>query len=409
MTSSLRECSLEETLGKAQAIAPQLGITRVTDTTWLDRVGIPVYASIRPSAERGSLCVNAGKGLRPDEARAGAYMEAIEFAAAEFRPDIWDIKHLSPLEIPRQKSARFDFIDLCPLLGRKTAEDEKLPCVEAMDFNTGESVYIPAELVFSPFRALKGTRLFGSSSNGLSSGNTMLEATVHGLAELIERDVHAFHLISDESRPVDLGSVSGHVAELVRRAQVADLEVVLRTSFNAFGLPFFQAYLLEREDTAPVAVAFGAGLHTSRDIAAVRAIAEAAQSRLSHIHGGRDDIVDRHDYFEKAAREAETQATAQLRSRVEDEEGMLLMSDVPDHSDQVDSIAAAGRLLWEKAAEVGIRQVLTVDLTPVPGAGLHVVRVIAPGMESFQHDLQRVGRRLASHASAGRRTEGASV
>ena len=83
LSSSLRPVSPEATLARAKRIAPPLGITRVTDITRLDRVGIPVYASIRPSATIGSLCVNAGKGLHPIEAEVGAYMEAIELAVAE--------------------------------------------------------------------------------------------------------------------------------------------------------------------------------------------------------------------------------------------------------------------------------------------------------------------------------------
>ncbi|MFJ3173850.1 YcaO-like family protein [Streptomyces roseus] len=404
MTSSLRASSLEETLAKARAVAPRLGITRVTDTTWLDRIGIPVFASIRPSARRGSLCVNAGKGLRPAEAQVGAYMEAIEFAAAEFVSDKWGISFLTPAEIAGQEFAKFDFIDLCPLLGRRISPDQRIPCVPAADFATGEQVMVPAELVFTPFREIDGPRLFGSSSNGLSSGNTHLEAVVHGLAELLERDVHAFHLLRDSSRLVDLDSVTGHAAELVRLAQAADLQVVLRSTSNAFGLPFFQAYLLEQEDTAPVAIAFGAGLHAGRDIAAVRAIAEAAQSRLSHIHGGRDDIVDRHDYFERETAEAEESATARLRAKVSAGDDPLDMGEVDDLSVRMDSIESVGQLLWERAAGVGARQLLTVDLTPFPDAGLHVVRVIAPGLESFQHDLQRVGRRLVEH-TAGQSSE----
>ena len=73
----------EVTLARARERARALGVTRVTDITRLDRVGIPVYASIRPAAAVGSLCVNAGKGLLPIEAEVGAYMEAIEFALAE--------------------------------------------------------------------------------------------------------------------------------------------------------------------------------------------------------------------------------------------------------------------------------------------------------------------------------------
>ena len=58
--------------------------TRVTDITRLDWAGVPVYASIRPEAYPGSLCVNAGKGVTPLEAQVGAYMEAIEYAFAEY-------------------------------------------------------------------------------------------------------------------------------------------------------------------------------------------------------------------------------------------------------------------------------------------------------------------------------------
>src|SRR4051794_14674451 len=87
-SSSLRVRSLADTLAIARRIAPTVGITRVTDTTSLDRLGVPVVASIRPSATRGSLCVSAGKGMTVEEAEVGAYMEAIELAWAEPRRTI---------------------------------------------------------------------------------------------------------------------------------------------------------------------------------------------------------------------------------------------------------------------------------------------------------------------------------
>src|SRR5689334_12365620 len=81
--SSLRAVPVETTIDAAQQASRLLGITRVTDITRLDRIGIPVFASIRPGAQRGSLCVHAGKGLTLLEAMASAWMEAIEFAMAE--------------------------------------------------------------------------------------------------------------------------------------------------------------------------------------------------------------------------------------------------------------------------------------------------------------------------------------
>src|SRR5207302_8644836 len=79
--TSLRAATPEQTLAKARRIASELGIARVCDVTRLDRIGVPVFASIRP--ESPIMCVNAGKSLTGAEAAVSAYMEAIEFALAE--------------------------------------------------------------------------------------------------------------------------------------------------------------------------------------------------------------------------------------------------------------------------------------------------------------------------------------
>src|ERR1700712_3043134 len=82
LSSSLRERPLELTYQYALEKAKDLNITRVTNTTFLDKVGVPVFASIRPQGN--SLCVNAGKGFTVNEAKIGALMEAIEFAYGEY-------------------------------------------------------------------------------------------------------------------------------------------------------------------------------------------------------------------------------------------------------------------------------------------------------------------------------------
>src|SRR3954447_17330325 len=92
-TPSLRAVRPAVTRRRAREMARALGISRVTDVTRLDTVGVPVFASIRPDTQPGSLCVNAGKGLRADEARVGAYMEAIEFAFAEYNRGGLEVVH----------------------------------------------------------------------------------------------------------------------------------------------------------------------------------------------------------------------------------------------------------------------------------------------------------------------------
>jgi len=74
-----------------------LGISRVTDITRLDRLGLSVHASVRPRGR--SLCVHAGKGMRPEESRVGALMEAVELALAEL-----DGERLSGAEFKRDQA-----------------------------------------------------------------------------------------------------------------------------------------------------------------------------------------------------------------------------------------------------------------------------------------------------------------
>ena len=81
--TSYRSRSIVDTLYYARDYAQRLGVSRVTESTFLDEIGIPVFAGIRPVAVKGSLCVASGKGLCPEEAKVGAYMEAIEQALAE--------------------------------------------------------------------------------------------------------------------------------------------------------------------------------------------------------------------------------------------------------------------------------------------------------------------------------------
>ena len=73
----------EETLSRIESKMAAAGITRVADITDLDRIGIPVFSSIRPTADDGAISVYNGKGATPEEAMASAMMEGIERYSAE--------------------------------------------------------------------------------------------------------------------------------------------------------------------------------------------------------------------------------------------------------------------------------------------------------------------------------------
>jgi ribosomal protein S12 methylthiotransferase accessory factor len=395
--SSLRTTPTEVTLARARARAAALGITRATDITRLDRVGIPVYASIRPTAMAGSLCVNAGKGLRPQEAEVGAWMEAIEFALAE--------PGSSPVAIVRSTARgvldgrkRSDAIlDLCPKLRVRVHLDAPMDCVEAHDVATAERALVPAELVFLPYAPSRRFRsIFGASSNGLASGNTVREATVHALCEIVERDVRSFEALHDTSRPVDLDTVDGPARALVQRVGDAGLQLFVRTARNEFGLPYFFAIINDPDASAPHLLNGGYGCHPLRSIAFVRAVSEAAQSRLAYIHGGRDDLVEVHDRYagwSRARKRAFVRGVTERAGRG----APVAMHELDDHENEVDTVERAEHLLLDRLAARGMRRAYRVAFC-LPEDELQVVRVVVPRMEMFHQTLPRLGARLTDHA-----------
>ena len=403
LSSSLRAVPAEVTLARAKTMARGLGITRVTDITRLDRLGIPVFASIRPAARPGSLCVNAGKGLRPIEAEVGAYMEAIEYAFAEpgAAPNVEPVE-ATARDVLDGRTRPTAILDRCPKMGRTIRLDTRMTCVSAEEIRSGRRALLPAELVFLPFAPRGRSSLaFGSSSNGLASGNTVREATLHGLCELLERDIRSFQALRDTSVRIALDSIEGPAAELVRSVGEAGLELSVRTAPNVFGLPYFTAVLFDPQATSPHLVNAGFGCHPHRGVALVRAIAEAAQSRLSFIHGGRDDLLSRH---RRVARWSFDKRRAHVR-RVAAQEAsgsIVPLEEVRDFAATAPSVERLEALVLRRLRAAGLRGVYRVTLTR-PEHPLQVVRVVVPRMEVFTESLGRVGPRLAQAGHRAKR------
>ena len=392
LSSSWRDRPLDVTRRIAERLAPTLGITRITEITWLDRIGIPVFASIRPGAAEGSLCVNAGKGSTRDEARIGALMEAVEFAMAEPEQHRRVIFVASPMEIVQQASLAVEFVDFCPLWQVVIDPTARIDAIYATDIANLNAVAIPAELVFSPYQAMGRQVLFGHSTNGLCSGNNINEALLHGLCEVLERDVLSFNNVQDKSVWVEQSELPVCISELLDKITRAGMRVALRYTKNVFGLPFFQGYIFSANDDV-IAISVGSGLHPSRKIAAVRAITEAAQSRLSYIHGGRDDLTERKEFFAIRGPEVERRELRTMRERALAKRPAITFADIEEAS--CASVEDGLNLLRARLQLVGIQQVLYVDLSP--NAELAVLKVIVPQLESFSRHSMRVGKRLVRY------------
>jgi len=392
-SSSLRVVPLFVTRERAARVLGALGITRVTETTWLDRIGVPVAAGIRPRAVPGSLCVSAGKGLSVDEAMVGAAMEAIEFAWAEPGRAAIEVVSARPLDVLEGPARPDAFLDFCPMWGQIIDRAAAIDCVRATDIVTGEELLVPAEVVFHPYPPdLDGRQYIGTSTNGLASGNSVDEATVHGLCELVERDVLSFNRIRSHSPRVRLGALPERLRALAARLDRAGFDLVLRALPNPFGLPCFYALVSDREQrriTLP-----GHGCHPWSEIAATRAVCETIQARLTLIHGARDDLPD---IWSKHRGKSRDEVEAMYREVVVSfgaSASEIDFADVEDRAGAAPDVAAALGFLVDTLRRAGLARVLRVVYTP-PGYPVAVVRVIVPGLEYHARDTRRRGPRLA--------------
>lgn len=388
--SSIRCVPAATTLSYAKAWAETAGISRVTDITRLDRIGLPVYAGIRPRA--ASNAVTYGKGLLPIDAQVGAYMEAIEFYFAEPSSGKVITRWGTPREVAGSEERTDAILDFNPILNRKINLDDPLLLAVGHDTDSGKECLLPAELVYHPAPDV-GQRLFGSSTNGLASGNSVLEASLHALLEVIERDIWSFEFLRDSARPVEADSLPPIHGKIIEQARVAGLHFIVRHVNNHYGLPFFSVFLYESGRVCEKFFNGGWGCHYCKDIALTRAICEAAQSRLAVIHGARNfhaghPIPNRSDF---------TTSVASLLSKPANVIAYSEVSDLPDNTHR--TLEQQWRLLVNCLRRVTNMPVYRVIYTP-PEAPLQVVRIIVPTLECFKKNRMRIGPRFKAAVEA---------
>jgi ribosomal protein S12 methylthiotransferase accessory factor len=222
----MRTLAPETTLLSARSLAATAGISEVRDITGLDVLDVPVCVSVRTQARRESFTF--GKGLRLIEAEVGAYMEALEFFFAEPGNGQVSTRWGFARDISGAERASDAILDFAPLLNREVDLDAPLLLASVEDLESGAECTIPAELVYYPAPDV-GQSLFGTSTNGLASGNSVLEASIQSLLELIERDIWSFELVRSSSRLVHTASLPDKVREIVERAERNGLQLKVRT------------------------------------------------------------------------------------------------------------------------------------------------------------------------------------
>ena len=290
-TGTHRTLDPRHTLTRVQPHLLDLGITRCADITGLDTPGIPVYCAIRPTGR--TIQLSNGKGVRRVDAQVSALMEAIETHHAE---------HPLPHTLHRASRSGLlahghDVVNPASLASFRPevfhSPHYQIDWMRGTNLHTGDDIWVPASAVHLSWPAP-----CEFSSNGLASGNDLTEATAHALYELLERDALArlrrdgAIRINDHCRVLDQTSITDPVVtDLTDAITRAGLTPVLLTVPTLAPVTTCWAAILDPDPLAPcTAINFGFGAHLSPGIAASRALTEAAQTRLTFIHGSRDDI-----------------------------------------------------------------------------------------------------------------------
>ena len=368
-----------ETLRRARERLPAAGITRVADITNLDRIGIPVFSSIRPTAETGAISVYNGKGATPIEAEVSAVMEGIERYSGEMGDRETFVGRYSEVSAGEAALNPADLI-LPPLV----PADIPVPWVRGYDIVQDEEVLVPAHAVFHPLPVTCG-RLFRTNTNGLASGNTLEEATFHALMEVVERDAWSLVEVTRNTGPRIEGITDGLAADLLAKFAAAGVEVTLKDITSDIGIPTVAAVADDVVLKDPALLTIGMGSHTNAGIAVLRALTEVAQSRLTQIHGAREDTdtadVRKMIGYDRTKRlnrhwfaESDTVEFAAMPSLDSDD----FLTDINHVTDRLNA--------------AGLSRVVVVDLTR-PEIGIPVVRVVVPGLEMYAMDQDRIGRR----------------
>lgn len=368
------------TLDRVRPHLSAMGITRVANITGLDRTGFPVVTVCRPNAR--SLSVSQGKGLDIDSAKVSGIMESVETFHGEHihaplrYGSLTELEHRLPLAdvagLPRSEARLF-------------SRDRSIFWIEGLNWLDQTPLWLPLETVSVDFTLplLPGSGCFAASSNGLASGNTLLEAISHGICEVVERDAVTLWKLQSAGpgagRMVDPASVDDRDcrAALDRFAD-ADIAIWIWDVTSDTGIAAFCCLALGNdEDWADPE--FGAGCHPAREIAMLRALTEAAQARTTFIAGSRDDLGAA--LYRNAARQ---RRRAYCLALVEGHEPAADFGQIPIF--RADTVADDVDWMLERLHTVDVGQVVVVNLTR-PDFDLPVVRVVIPGLEGpFGHE-----------------------
>jgi thioglycine synthase len=421
-TVSPRTEPVENTLAKVIPLCERIGVTRISNITYMDKLYIPNYTVVLPGTE-DSIWVYSGKGTTMAHAQVSALMESIERYSSlgstcskhiiqgtysQLKKSYGNILHpdevIEPVELTYSyKNSIVDFL-------------------EGYDLTTNKEVLVPIQLALSRYSPnYPAVSVFQySHTNGLASGNVLEEAICHALCEVIERDAASIADLCSSSIPYTI--IEKTVNSLTEDRNYPSIQVInekfvddpgifpevdiseitsefrpIRFLFNRFvdsGIPVLIKEITQKDIGIPTFVASSAqwisnnyglfakgyGAHPDARIALLRAITEMSQTRAGNIQGARDDLrkITYSENDELYKRRWQFMSTTTFSSKMANRK---MFSEI--ESFERDTILDDIKLISNHLKKAGLKRIYIVDLTN-PTIGIPVVRAIVPGLETFE-------------------------
>ncbi|MCL2607079.1 MAG: YcaO-related McrA-glycine thioamidation protein [Methanomassiliicoccaceae archaeon] len=384
--TGIRTMMPSETLKRVLPLMPAAGLEPLEDITPRDNIGIPVFSVARPKTAHGKTKFYNGKGPTPEQAKASAVMEAIERYSAELR-DTDEIVY-GTFDEAMKTGLTLDPAEM--ILPHRTMnyyKNDVIAWCRAYELFRGEEIWVPACAVYHPYTAEGDLQLIRFHTNGIAAGNTMEEAILHGMLELIERDAWSICEYREKANADVILEEGSLCSELMKKFNDNGVEIYLKDLTSDIGIPTIGAAADDVSTKDPELLNIGVGTHLNPEIAAIRALTEVAQSRTTHKHGSKINVkmqrISQELGYENVKRANRVWYSKSSRT--------VRLSDMKRLDTQyvLDDI----EVVFDRLIQCNFDKVIVADITR-PEVGVPSVRMIIPGLEVSTMDPEREGPRL---------------
>lgn len=355
-------------MSKIQSLAS----VKLEQVDHLDRIGIPVFRShvlgLHGKKERRSY----GKGVDSESAKASALMELVErFSAGKFEEARNNFKTQSYSAIRGNKIALENLL-FCYEDCKKECnyldglKEVPLEWTDSFSLTQNKIVRLPLKWFW-----------WVNGSNGMAAGNSIEEAILQALCEVVERHVQSIIIRKGLRAPmINVNSINNALAkDMILKFNKAGIKLFIKDFSLGIGIP--SVGVLAYDSKTPfkfMKIIYKVGTSLNRDTALIRALIETAQARSACLYQNKiksiDYLVDQ-DYRELSEAKPFTDNTK-----------IINFSDLPTYSNKnfKKEIEIAVRKLADNGFEVIVTNVshgilkIPVVIVTIPGNCFNIDR-----------------------------------